>query len=152
MKRLLYKYVLLLSLGLYLSSFRLQAQEGLQISTLFEKYGDRQNVTMVELNGKILKSYKMSKYRSLVFKDVTPYLAEIQKCLKHDKEQPGQVNKTQEVMEDGILRSAYYQLHPSDSKQRYIIFKLGKKNTATLVYIEGSLNEEELMNMLYKEQ
>ena len=74
MKRLLYKYVLLLSLGLCLSSYRLQAQEGLQISTLFEKYGDRQNVTMVELNGKILKSYKMSKYRSLVFKDVTPYL------------------------------------------------------------------------------
>ena len=64
MKRLLYKYVLLLSLGLCLSSYRLQAQEGLQISTLFEKYGDRQNVTMVELNGKILKSYKMSKYRS----------------------------------------------------------------------------------------
>lgn len=150
--RLLYKYVLCLSAVLYLSAFTLRAQEGLQISTLFDKFGNRQNVTMVELNGKILKSYKMTKYKSLVFKDVTPYLTEIQKCLKHDREQSGQVSKTQEVVEDGVLRSAYYQLQELKGEQRYILFKMGKKATATLVYIEGSLNEEELMNMLYKEQ
>ena len=122
---------------------------------------DKMGRIMVELPGikepervrKLLQgSANLEFWETYTAKDVTPYLAEIQKCLKHDKEQPGQVNKTQEVMEDGILRSAYYQLHPSDGKQRYIIFKLGQKTTATLVYIEGSLNEEELMNMLYKEQ
>lgn len=29
-------------------------------------------------------------------------------------------------------------------------FKIGKEDMATLVYIEGQLSEEELMNILYK--
>ena len=63
-------------------SFTTYAQEGLQIATLFEKYKDEKNVTYVELNGSILRSYRMTAYKSLVFEQVTPYKQEILQCLK----------------------------------------------------------------------
>lgn len=48
------------------------AQEGLQIADLFNKYGEQKDVTRVELNGSILKSYRMTTYKSLVFKMYPP--------------------------------------------------------------------------------
>ena len=58
------------------------------------------------------------------------------------------------MTEKGQLRSAYYRLEPASRKgqelNRYILFKIGKEDMATLVYIEGLLSEEELMNILYK--
>ncbi len=61
----------LLSLLICLPAFA-HAQEGLQIADLFNKYGEQKGVTRVELNGSILKSYRMTTYKSLVFKDVLP--------------------------------------------------------------------------------
>ncbi|MDE6347872.1 MAG: hypothetical protein K2L60_04255, partial [Bacteroides sp.] len=55
-----------------------RAQEPLTTLTLFEKFGNRPNVTRVELNGEILKSYRMATYKSLVFKDVTEYQKEVE--------------------------------------------------------------------------
>ena len=105
-------------------SFTTYAQEGLQIATLFEKYKDEKNVTYVELNGSILRSYRMTAYKSLVF-------------------------------ESGELRSAYYRLSRTSQRgkkvNRYILYKVGKEDKATLVYIEGPLDEDELMEMLYKQ-
>lgn len=145
----------LFSLILLLTCISLSAyaQEGLHIASLFDKYGREKNVTCVELNGSILKSYHMTAYKSLVFEKVTPYKEEILRCLKQDVS-THKVEKTQEVTEKGQLRSAYYRLEPATRKgqrlNRYILFKVGKKDMATLVYIEGQLSEEELMNILYK--
>ena len=135
-------------------SFTTYAQEGLQIATLFEKYKDEKNVTYVELNGSILRSYRMTAYKSLVFEQVTPYKQEILQCLKQAID-THQVQKTQEVNESGELLSAYYRLSrvPRKGKKvnRYILYKVGKQHKATLVYIEGPLDEDELMEMLYKQ-
>ena len=90
---------LLLLIGFTLSAY---AQEDLQIASLFEKYGKQKDVTYVELNGSILRSYRMTAYRSLVFKDVTPYKADIVQCLKQDVAGQ-QVTKTQEITESGIV-------------------------------------------------
>ncbi|MCD8094277.1 MAG: DUF6108 family protein [Bacteroides sp.] len=141
----------LLSLLICLPVF-VRAQEGLQIASLFNKYGEQKDVTRVELNGSILKSYRMTTYKSLVFKNVSPYRQEIQQALAHDKQE--NVKKAQEVMDSGILRSAYYQLKEveRDKKKlnRYILFKIGKDSMGTLIYIEGALSEREMMDMLYK--
>ena len=130
----------------------IRAQEGLQIAGLFNKYGEQKDVTRVELNGSILKSYRMTTYKSLVFKDVSPYRQEIQQAVAHDKQD--NAKKAQEVMESGILRSAYYQLKEVERNgkklNRYIIFKIGKDSMGTLIYIEGLLSEKEMMDMLYK--
>ncbi|WP_308551707.1 DUF6108 family protein [uncultured Mediterranea sp.] len=143
--------ILLLTLCFGLSTY---AQEGLQIATLFEKYKNEKNVTYVELNGSILRSYRMTAYKSLVFEEVTPYKKEIMQCLKQAID-TYQVQKTQEVNESGELLSAYYRLSrvPRKGKKvnRYILYKVGKQHKATLVYIEGPLDEDELMEMLYKQ-
>lgn len=143
--------ILLLTLSFGLSAY---AQEGLQIATLFEKYKNEKNVTYVELNGSILRSYRMTAYKSLVFEEVTPYKKEIMQCLKQAID-TYQVQKTQEVNESGELLSAYYRLSRVTRKgkkvNRYILYKVGKQHKATLVYIEGPLDEDELMEMLYKQ-
>ena len=135
-------------------SFTTYAQEGLQIATLFEKCKDEKNVTYVELNGSILRSYRMTAYKSLVFEQVTPYKQEILQSLKQAID-THQVQKTQEVNESGELRSAYYRLSRTSQRgkkvNRYILYKVGKEDKATLVYIEGPLDEDELMGMLYKQ-
>ncbi len=143
--------ILLLTLCFGLSAY---AQEGLQIATLFEKYKNEKNVTYVELNGSILRYYRMTAYKSLVFEEVTPYKKEIMQCLKQAID-TYQVQKTQEVNESGELLSAYYRLSRVTRKgkkvNRYILYKVGKQQKATLVYIEGPLDEDELMEMLYKQ-
>lgn len=129
-----------------------RAQEGLQIAGLFDKYGEQKDVTRVELNGSILKSYRMTTYKSLVFKNVLPYHKEIQQAIASDKQ--NNVKKAQEVMENGVLRSAYYRLEEVKRNgkmlNRYIIFKIGKESMGTLIYIEGLLGEKEVLDMLYK--
>ena len=138
----------LFSLLICLPAF-VHAQERLQIADLFSKYGEQKDVTRVELNGSILKSYRMTTYKSLVFKNVSPYRREIQQAIVHAK-------KAQEVMESGVLRSAYYQLKEVERNgkklNRYIIFKIGKDSMGTLIYIEGLLSEKEMMDMLYKSE
>lgn len=130
----------------------IQAQEGLKIAGLFDKYGEQKDVTRVELNGSILKSYRMSTYKSLVFKDISPYRMEIQQAIIHDKQ--GNTQKAQEVMESGVLHSASYQLKEVERNgkklNRYIIYKIGKDSMGTLIYIEGELGGKELMDMLYQ--
>lgn len=132
-----------------------KAQQGLDIATLFEKFGDRKNVTMVELNSSLLRSYQMTLYKSLVFKDVRPFLNEILKSLRTDANS-GNVTKTQEIKESGRLGSAYYCLAPTlrngQKVNRYILFKQNRQHKAALVYIEGTLNEDDLMKILYKEE
>ncbi|AVM57176.1 hypothetical protein C3V43_04985 [Bacteroides heparinolyticus] len=129
-----------------------RAQEDLQIAGLFDKYGEQKDVTRVELNGSILKSYRMTTYKSLVFKNVLPYHKEIQQAIASDKQ--NNVKKAQEVMENGVLRSAYYRLEEVKRNgkmlNRYIIFKIGKESMGTLIYIEGLLDEKEMLDMLYK--
>ena len=125
-----------------------------EIADLFSKYGEQKDVTRVELNGSILKSYRMTTYKSLVFKNVSPYRREIQQAIVHDKQD--NAKKAQEVMESGVLRSAYYQLKEVERNgkklNRYIIFKIGKDSMGTLIYIEGLLSEKEMMDMLYKSE
>lgn len=136
-------------------SLSLQAQEELKIEQLFTKYGNAQGVTLVELNGEILASYRMDTYRSLVFEDVTPYTREIEGGLE-DAVRSQQVQKRQLVNQSGTLQSAYLQLTNVQRKgrklRRYLLFKRGKGTVATLIYIEGRLSEKELMDMLYKKQ
>ena len=41
--------------------------KGLQIATVFQKYGKQKGVTMVELSNEMLETYQMTLYKSLVF-------------------------------------------------------------------------------------
>lgn len=150
-----YRLRTLFLLLLLCSCLNTWAQQGLHIASLFEKYGEQKKVTMVELNAGMLHAYRMTLYKSMVFENVTPYLNDILQCLKQDAAS-SHVTKTQEIKESGQLISAYYCLTPvrnrKKTKNRYILFKRDRKNKAALVYIEGELNEKEMLKILYQNQ
>lgn len=123
------------------------AQQGLQIATVFQKYGKQKGVTMVELSKEVLDAYQMNLYKSLVFKDAGDALPTILRCLEADKKK---AKKVKEVVSGGQIQSGYYQLPQlKEDVNRFILFKTGKKGSATLIYIEGELDADDLVTMLF---
>lgn len=124
-----------------------RAQQGLQIASVFQKYGKQKGVTMVELSNEMLETYQMTLYKSLVFKDVEEALPTILNCLDADKKK---AKKVKEVVAGGQVQSGYYQLPQlKEDVNRFILFKTGKKGSATLIYIEGELDADDLVTMLF---
>ena len=124
-----------------------RAQQGLQIASVFQKYGKQKGVTMVELSNEMLETYQMTLYKSLVFKDVEEALPTILNCLDADKKK---AKKVKEVVAGGQIQSGYYQLPLlKEDVNRFILFKTGKKGSATLIYIEGELDADDLVTMLF---
>lgn len=123
------------------------AQQGLQIASVFQKYGKQKGVTMVELSKEMLDTYQMTLYKSIVFKDVEEALPTITRCLEADKKK---ARKVKEVVAGGQIQSGYYQLPQlKEDINRFILFKTGKKGTATLIYIEGELDADDLITLLF---
>ena len=101
-----------------------RAQQGLQIASVFQKYGKQKGVTMVELSNEMLETYQMTLYKSLVFKDVEEALPTILNCLDADKKK---AKKVKEVVAGGQIQSGYYQLPQlKEDVNRFILFKTGK--------------------------
>ena len=124
-----------------------RAQQGLQIASVFQKYGKQKGVTMVELSNEMLETYQMTLYKSLVFKDVEEALPTILNCLDADKKK---AKKVKEVVAGGQIQSGYYQLPQlKEDVNRFILLKTGKKGSATLIYIEGELDADDLVTMLF---
>ena len=124
-----------------------RAQQGLQIASVIQKYGKQKGVTMVELSNEMLETYQMTLYKSLVFKDVEEALPTILNCLDADKKK---AKKVKEVVAGGQIQSGYYQLPQlKEDVNRFILFKTGKKGSATLIYIEGELDADDLVTMLF---
>ena len=124
-----------------------RAQQGLQIASVVQKYGKQKGVTMVELSNEMLETYQMTLYKSLVFKDVEEALPTILNCLDADKMK---AKKVKEVVAGGQIQSGYYQLPQlKEDVNRFILFKTGKKGSATLIYIEGELDADDLVTMLF---
>jgi len=125
----------------------IMAQQGLQIASVFNKYGKQKGVTMVELSNELVDIYQMKLYKSLVFKDVSSALPDILKSLEADKKQ---AKKVKEVVVGGQIQSGYYQLPQlQETVNRFILFKTGKKNSATLIYLEGELDADDLVTLLF---
>lgn len=124
-----------------------QAQENLKINRIFEKYGKQKGSTMVVLSDKALNNYRLDKYRSITIQYNKAILAEIQQCLEVDKKQASQIK---EVISNGIISSGYYQLQEEENPiNRYILFKIGEDGSATLIYMEGGEDSEELIDRLF---
>ena len=115
---------------LTVASGMVRAQQGLQIASVFQKYGKQKGVTMVELSNEMLETYQMTLYKSLVFKDVEEALPDILNCLEADKRK---ARKVKEVVAGGQIQSGYYQLPQlKEDVNRFILFKTGKKASAPL--------------------
>ena len=95
---------------------------------------------MVELSNEMLETYGMTRYKSITIKDDPEALRFTRQCLEAD--QRG-ARKIKEVTDDGGVVSAYYQLPGKDP------FKVNSKGTITLVYIEGELDSDDLITLLF---
>lgn len=138
--------ITLITLFLSVSS-QIMAQQGLQIATIFQKYGNQKGVTMVELSNELVDIYEMKLYKSLSFKSVGNALPDILRSLEEDGKK---AKKVKEVISEGQIQSGYYQLpQVKEGVNRFILFKTGKKGTATLIYLEGALDADDLVTLLF---
>jgi hypothetical protein len=125
----------------------MEAQKDLKIQEVFQRYGKKKNVTMVELSNEMIETFSMAHYKSITIKDDREALQFIRHCL--DEDQQG-ARKIKEVTDDGGLISAYYQLPGKDEElNRFILFKVSKRGVITLVYIEGELDSDDLITILF---
>ncbi|MDD3281393.1 MAG: DUF6108 family protein [Bacteroidales bacterium] len=116
------------------------------IFKIFEKYGNNKGVTMLEVSKELMKNYKIKHFKSIVFEDGRTALPEIRECIKKDR---ANAIKMKELIQNGEIISAYYRLKSDDNKiNRYLIFKVGENYKTTLIYIEGELTPEELIEIL----
>lgn len=122
-------------------------QKDLKIQEVFQRYGRKKNVTMVELSNEMLETYGMTHYKSITIKNDAEALSFIRKCLEADQQG---ARKIKEVTDDGGVISAYYQLPAKEADlNRFVLFKVSKKGVITLVYIEGDLDSDDLITILF---
>lgn len=132
---------------LTVASGMVRAQQGLQIASVFQKYGNQKGATYVELSKMLSKNWDITHYQSLKLAKAEKALPEIYRCLEADREH---AKKIKEVVTDGQIQSGYYQLPPLQNKtNRFILFRLGKKGEATLIYIEGEIDSDDLVTLIF---
>lgn len=124
-----------------------EAQKDLQIQQVFLRYGKKKNVTMVELSNEMLETYGMTRYKSITIRQDEEALRYTRQCLEADQQG---ARKIKEVTDGGGVVSAYYQLPGTEEDMnRFILFKVNKKGMITLVYIEGDLDSDDLITLLF---
>ncbi|MCC8095279.1 MAG: hypothetical protein LIP05_07955 [Tannerellaceae bacterium] len=149
MRKMKYTWALLLAFCWILPGgmYGMETQKDLRIQEVFNRYGKKKNVTMVELSNEMLETYGMTHYKSISIKNDAEALRFIRACLETDQQG---ARKIKEVTDDGGIISAYYQL-PGTGKDlnRFIFFKVSTKGVITLVYIEGELDSDDLITVLF---
>lgn len=135
---------------LLLCSTALYAQQGLQIASIFQKYGNQKGATFVELSKMLSKEWDINHYKSLKLSKAEKALPEIYQCLESDKQN---AKKIKEVITDGVIQSGYYQLPPLKGNiNRFILFRNGQKGDATLIYIEGEIDSDDLVTLMFSKE
>jgi hypothetical protein len=124
-----------------------QLQNGLKIKDVFQKYGNKKNVVMVELSKELIDAYEMTFYKSIIIKNDPEALKFVRNCLKNDQKGARIIK---EITDDGGVISAFYQLASQKGENnKFVLFKVNKKNVITLVYIEGDLESDDLVTILF---
>lgn len=135
---------------LLLCSTALYAQKGLQIASIFQKYGNQKGATFVELSKMLSKEWDINHYKSLKLSKAEKALPDIYQCLEADKQN---AKKIKEVITDRVIQSGYYQLPPLKGNiNRFILFRNGKKGDATLIYIEGEIDSDDLVTLMFSKE
>lgn len=136
-----------------LLSLQLAAQQGLKIASLFGResaLAGRPDVTEVYLNGKQLKSYRLTLFRSLkVARPGDSDVTLVESALKSDIQQA--VDK-QIVRRGKRIYYANCQLADRKGRHRYLIYRNNGASSSAdrdlqLIYIEGYASAAELERM-----
>lgn len=127
------------------ASLTAQAQEGLNVEKIFQRYGHAKGCKMVEMHNTSLKGYQMKVYKSLIYKSFA--FSAINGYLKADRKA---AKKIREVVDNGKMTSGYYMMAPLEKGiNRYILFSNPSSNKGTVIYIEGELSPDDIMKLCY---
>ncbi len=141
MKKNMIIRMIMISMMMFSASI-MSAQDDLQVSNVFQLYGHDKGCKMVELHHGTFKGYQLDVYKSLIYKKIGN---NVENYLKQDRKN---AKKVREIVEDGQVTSGYYLMKPIKSGiNRYILFKKGENQSGTVIYIEGSLSPEQLMDL-----
>ena len=133
--------MIMISMMMFSASI-MSAQDDLQVSNVFQLYGHDKGCKMVELHHGTFKGYQLDVYKSLIYKKIGN---NVENYLKQDRKN---AKKVREIVEDGQVTSGYYLMKPVKAgTNRYILFKKGENQSGTVIYIEGSLSPEQLMDL-----
>ena len=133
--------MIMISMMMFSASI-MSAQDDLQVSNVFQLYGHDKGCKMVELHHGTFKGYQLDVYKSLIYKKIGN---NVENYLKQDRKN---AKKVREIVEDGQVTSGYYLMKPIKAgTNRYILFKKGENQSGTVIYIEGSLSPEQLMDL-----
>lgn len=90
-----------------------ETQKDLKIQEVFQRYGKKRNVTMVELSNEMLETYGMTRYKSITIKDDPEALRFTRQCLEADQK------GTEDQRGDGRWRGSLRLLPVEGRRSRY---------------------------------
>jgi hypothetical protein len=143
-------FLLLLAVALTASPM-LHAQKDLQISKVFEQYGKKKDVVMVELTNEVLGNYNFTLFKSITIRNDPAAAKLIRECLSKDG---AGAKKIKQVVANGVTTSIYLQLPRKDKDNRLILFNDSqqKGNQLMLIYIETKSDTEDVLKLLLKKK
>jgi hypothetical protein len=130
---------------------QLHAQKDLQISKVFELYGKKKGVIMVELSKEALDEYDFSLFKSIIIKNDPAAADFVRKCIAKDEEG---AKKIKQVVKSGELTSIILQLARKGKDNRLILYNEspGGERQITLIYLESQNDADDIINMLLKKK
>ena len=142
-------YLLLMLLTGFTGIQSLQAQSDLEIKKVFDRYGNRKGVVMVELTGEMLDGFDFTLFKSLMIRNNAEAADYIRKSLA--KDEVG-ARKVKQVVANGVPTSVYLQLPPRGKNHRLILFNETSKpeHVITLIYIESMSDSEDVLKLILK--
>lgn len=148
--RTIKRYSLLVLLVIW-SGATIKAQSDLEIRKVFEEYGNKKGVVMVELKGKMLEEYDFTAFKSIVISNMPEAGDFIRKCLTKDE---AGAKKVKQVVSSGKATSIILQLSPKNESNRLILFNESSTNPPkiTLVYIESDENADDVLKLVLKKK
>jgi hypothetical protein len=130
---------------------QLHAQQDLQIGKVFDQYGKKKGVVMVQLTKEMLQTYDFSFFKSIVIKNDSTAINFTRKCIAIDQEG---AKKVKQLVQNGETTSIVLQLAPRGGENRLILYNesLDEKKEMTLIYIESKMDVEKIMTMILKKK
>lgn len=145
------KHLAVVLLIMISSMWGVKAQKDLQIEQVFDKYGNKHGVTMVELSNEMLGDYNFTLFKSITINNNPAAATFIRKCLEKDE---AGAKKVKQVVVNGVATSIFLHLPRRGDNNRLILFNESSKpeNKITLIYIESKNDTEEILKLILKKK
>jgi hypothetical protein len=135
----------------FVTPAQLHAQQDLQISQVFDRYGKKKGVVMVQLTKEMLQGYDFSFFKSIVIKNDPAAIDFTRDCIAKDQEG---AKKIKQVVQNGEVTSTVLQLASQGIENRFILYNESpeEKKEMTLIYIESKMDAEKIMTTILKKK